>query len=159
MYVMQQQKDKVVRLWREEKSISEILKELGWSAKSGRNLMNILRENGEIIPLGLTGNQLHELTIKKIDEVYCIENLVFRGLGELDIQGMLLQQKVYPRSTQNVREFGTLRAYESRYAKVMKLQKQDRALIVLDGLRTEVEKLAAKIEEFYEEKGFEKINT
>jgi len=145
-----------VRLWREEKSIKEILSIIGWGAKSGRNLVNILRESGEIIPLGLTGNLLHELTIKKIDEVYCIESLFFRGVGELDMQGMLLKQKVYPRSTQNAGEFGTLTAYESRYVKVTKLQKQDRTLILIDGLRTEVQKLAGKIEEFYQEKGFEK---
>ena len=152
----EQYKDKMLRLWREEKSVEEILKELGWNSKSSRTLLRTLRELGESVPFGLSGKDMYDLTINTVHDAYCIENIVFKGLGELDIQGMLLQQKIYFRSEQNAGEFGTLSAYESRFIKVTKLQQGDNVLIAIDGKRAEVNELAGKITKFYQEKGFEK---
>jgi hypothetical protein len=154
----EQQEDRIQQYW-QENSIGGILDKLGWSSKSGRKVTQILRAKGEIIPRGLTGKALLDLTKDTIDDVYCVETLIYRGTGNPEIRQALAQHNVYLRKEKPAGDFGFLRKYEARRLKVTELRDHEKALIILDGVREDAEILIEKIDRIYKEKGFTRADT
>ncbi|MBW3005043.1 hypothetical protein KY310_04390 [Candidatus Woesearchaeota archaeon] len=162
----------ILGLWKEGKSVAEIIKELGWGSRSGGNLTRVLRRAGYEIPYMKQREALYNLTIHNIPDIQGVESLLFeKELKEGEIATPLFSgpdKKLRDRldrtglswvETRNLPPFGAMQIYQSAnsYLKVISREAhgKEQVLVIIDGPAERTEDLSAIIQYHYQERGFE----